>query len=131
MSYHDKELEVIRWAEANGHITSVTPNDKAIDGIQTIKELCDAIAFGEPIEKISLAMGQVAIDMIVLCAMLDIDLAKCLEQAFEKISAKVHLPPGTVTGYIVPQLSPEAAEAALAQIKAAATSGNVLFLKKE
>ena len=45
-------------------------------------------AGGHPIDHISDSMGRVAIDMIVLCAMLDIDLAKSLETAFNKISAK-------------------------------------------
>ena len=72
-----------------------------------------------PIDHISDAMGRVAIDMIVLCAMLDIDLAKSLETAFNKISAK-------------PVDNQTKAEAAMwaAQNQADAAS-NVVFLKQD
>jgi NTP pyrophosphatase (non-canonical NTP hydrolase) len=52
-----------------------------------LHELCYAIVAEQPAE-ISDAMGLVVMELIILCAMLDIDLSKCLEQAFEKISAK-------------------------------------------
>lgn len=87
MSFHDTELNVIRWAEANGKLTECSADYKALKTVQTVGDLCFAIAAGEKVE-ISDAMGRVAIDLIVLSSMVDIDLAKSLETAFNKISAK-------------------------------------------
>lgn len=88
MNFHDTELRVIRRAESMSILDNVTPERYAFGTLRTVVDLCNAIALGEPIDHISDAMGRVAIDMIVLCAMLDIDLAKSLETAFNKISAK-------------------------------------------
>jgi NTP pyrophosphatase (non-canonical NTP hydrolase) len=90
-NFHSLELEVIRHAEAN-KLLDVTPGAYARHTIANVEELCEAIAHGDPVGEISEHMGGVAFDMIVLCALLDIDLAKCLEQAFEKISAKPEAP---------------------------------------
>lgn len=87
MNFHDTELRVIRWAEANGALPG-NEEPQALRMVFSVGDLCDAIASGDPIAHISDAMGRVAIDMIVLCAILDIDLAKSLETAFNKISAK-------------------------------------------
>lgn len=87
MSFHDTEIEVIRRAESMA-ILDAEPERYAFGTLLTVVDLCDAIALGEPIDQISHDMGRVAIDMIVLCAILDIDLAKSLETAFNKISAK-------------------------------------------
>lgn len=89
-NFHATELDVIRWAEANDLLTiplGMAQSGYAFSMISTIGDLCDAITKDEKVE-ISEQMGRVAIDMIVLCAMLDIDLAKSLETAFNKISAK-------------------------------------------
>ena len=85
-NFHALELEVIRRAESMSILDNVTPERYAFGTLRTVVDLCDAIAIGEPIGEISDAMGRVAIDMITLCAMLDIDLSKCLEQAFNKIN---------------------------------------------
>ena len=86
-NFHQLEMEVIRHAEAS-KLLDVSPYEQAFDAVVTVQGLCDAIAVGKQPVAISDAMGRVAIDMIRLCAMLDIDLSKCLEQAFEKINAK-------------------------------------------
>ncbi len=84
--FHQTEMDVIRWAEATYRLHT-SPDQQATYVVDNVVDLCNAIANGKPVE-ISDAMGRVAIDMIVLCAMLDIDLTKCLEQAFARISAK-------------------------------------------
>ena len=86
-NFHALELEVIRRAESMS-ILDVEPERYAFGTLRTVVDLCDAIALGAPIDQISYDMGRVAIDLIALCAMLDIDLAKSLETAFNKISAK-------------------------------------------
>lgn len=91
MNFHDTELRVIRWAEANGgfHGNEETQTLRiAANVVSHVGDLCESIAHGRQIYQISDAMGRVAIDMIVLCAILDVDLAKSLETAFNKISAK-------------------------------------------
>jgi hypothetical protein len=89
-NFHDIEMAVIRHAEANGFLT-VDPDAYALGTANTVADLCDAISGGKSVA-ISAQMGRVAIDMIRLCAMLDIDLAKCLQQALEKTSAKPEAP---------------------------------------
>lgn len=86
-NFHAVELDVIRRAESMSILES-DPERYAFGTLRTVVDLCDAIALGEPIDHISDAMGRVAIDLIVLAAMVDIDLAKSLETAFNKISAK-------------------------------------------
>jgi hypothetical protein len=86
MNFHDLEMNVIRHAEAN-KLLDVPPWQQAQFTVETVEQLCAAISKGERVA-ISDAMGRAAIDMIRLCAMLDIDLSKCMEQAFAKISAK-------------------------------------------
>ena len=87
MSFHDTELNVIRHAEAN-HKLSGRPYLQAADALEAVQRLCDDIAMPKPMEAITEQLGRAAIDLIILCAMLDIDLSKCLAQAFEKISAR-------------------------------------------
>ena len=87
MNFHDSELRVIRDAEARGALKG-SEEVQALYVAADVGSLCDAIATGRPIDHISDAMGRVAIDMIVLCAILDVDLAKSMETAFNKISAK-------------------------------------------
>ena len=90
-NFHSLEMEVIRHAEAN-KLLEINPVNFAGDTvIFTVAELCTAIVDGKP-SVVSDAMGRVAMQMIILCAMLDIDLSKCLEQAFAKISAKPEAP---------------------------------------
>lgn len=86
MSFHDSELNVIRWAEANGALHG-NEEAQALRAVCHIGALCESIIDGIKVD-ITEDMGRVAIDMIILCAMLDIDLAKSLETAFNKISAK-------------------------------------------
>jgi len=85
-NFHSTEMDVIRHAEAN-KLLEVSPGQQALFAADSMEDLCRFVALGEPVE-ISEQVGLVAIDMIRLCAMLDIDLSKCLAQAFEKISAK-------------------------------------------
>lgn len=87
MNFHDTELRVIRHAEASGALRD-TEENQTLRIVHHVGTLCDSIATGHPIDHISDAMGRVAIDLIALCAILDIDLAKSLETAFNKISAK-------------------------------------------
>jgi len=89
-NFHDLEMSVIRHAEAN-KLLEQSPGTYVFFAASNIERLCDEIICGKPAE-ISDSMGRCVIDMIRLCAMLDIDLAKCLEQAFEKISAKPEAP---------------------------------------
>ena len=91
MNFHDTELRVIRWAEANGgfHGNEETQTLRiAANVVSHVGDLCESIAHGRQIDHISDAMGRVVIDLIVLAAMVDIDLAKSMETAFNKISAK-------------------------------------------
>jgi NTP pyrophosphatase (non-canonical NTP hydrolase) len=122
-------MEVIRHAEANGKLSDAP----AVCGgtIETLQDLCDAIAVGEPVA-ISDAMGRCAIDMIRLCAMLDIDLSKCLEQAFEKISAKPKSGAPIVAEFVPSSEMLAIRDAAIAHIdQVIGVPSNVVFLKKE
>lgn len=87
MNFHSTELEVIRWAEANDLLIKQPPHLQTDQLTADLSKLRESCIKGIPLE-ISEAMGRTVIDLIILCAMLDIDLTKCLDQAFEKISAK-------------------------------------------
>lgn len=86
MNFHDTELRVIRWAEANGMLHE-NEERQALRVVSDVGALCDSIAIGCSAD-ISEEMGRVAINLIVLASIIDIDLAKSLETAFNKISAK-------------------------------------------
>ena len=90
MNFHALEMEVIRHAEANKLLNGLL-YEQAAEVSGRVSDLCDSIAHGTSNED-SEAIGRTVIELIILCAMLDIDLAKCLEQAFEKISAKPEAP---------------------------------------
>ena len=93
-NFHSLEMDIIRHAEANG-LLEQPPGLLARELDETLFELRDAIAAVDSVT-ISDAMGRSVIDLIILCAMLDIDLSKCLEQAFEKISAEPEAPSNVV-----------------------------------
>lgn len=86
MSFHDTEINVIRHAESSGWLNA-GPYDKSFDPVESVSALCDAIAVGEPVA-ISEQMGRAALDMIVLCALIDIDLSRCIERAYQKIKGE-------------------------------------------
>lgn len=86
MSFHDIEIEVIRWAEATKQLYAI-PKVQVAYTVETVYELRDSIFSLQPAE-IHDAMGRVVIDLILLAAILDADLSKCLEQAFARVSAK-------------------------------------------
>ena len=86
MSYDDLEMQVIRWAEAKKQLHAI-PKVQVAYTVETVYELRDSI-FSLQAAEIHDAIGRVVIDLILLCAILDADLSKCLEQAFARVSAK-------------------------------------------
>lgn len=87
MSFHDTEIEVIRWAMSKGIIGKATPHIQALKTVSELGELCDALIKGDS-ANVQMEMGDVVVCLIVLCAMLDIDLTDCLNQAYAKISKR-------------------------------------------
>ena len=82
--FHQLEMQVIRWAEANRKLKSDLPYWQASFVEGCAEECRHAIAY-EKHDEISSHIGNTVIELIILAAMVDVDLSKCLEQSFNKI----------------------------------------------
>lgn len=84
MTYSIVELEVIRWAEARGIIPNATPASQLLKAMSEFGELADAEG-KKDMAGIKDAVGDVMVCLINYCALKDINLVECLEDAFEQI----------------------------------------------
>ncbi len=84
MSYDDLEMQVIRWAEANGQFPKQIWQ-QSLSTTSAVDNMVGVIALSQDASD---AIGVVVLEMVLLCVMLDVDLTKSLEQAFARISAK-------------------------------------------
>lgn len=84
MSFPIIELEVIRWAEARQIIPNSTPLAQAIKTTEEVAELLKALSKGD-LEEAKDAYGDIIVTLVIGAALLDVDLTKCFEQAYETI----------------------------------------------
>ena len=84
MSYADIEMKVIQWSEARKIIPNSTPFAQAIKAVEEINELIDALCDGNREDAID-AVGDTAVCLINVCALLDVNLTDCLKAAYEQI----------------------------------------------
>lgn len=84
MSFPIIELDVIRWAEARGIIPNSTPLAQAIKTVEEVAELLKALSKGD-LEEAKDAYGDIIVTLVIGAALLDVDLTKCFEQAYETI----------------------------------------------
>lgn len=91
MSFSALEIEVIRWAEARQIIPNSTPLAQAIKTVEEVGELLKALSKGDT-EEAKDAYGDILVTLIIGAGLLDVDLVKCLEGAYEQIKhRKGHL----------------------------------------
>ena len=84
MSWNITELDVIRWAEARGIIANSDSKTQLLKAVSEMGELADAIIKRDRPAIVD-GIGDVLVCLIVVGALEDIDLTKCLEAAYSEI----------------------------------------------
>jgi NTP pyrophosphatase (non-canonical NTP hydrolase) len=84
VSWNVTELDVIRWAEARGIIANSDSKTQLLKAVSEMGELADAIIKRDRPAIVD-GIGDVLVCLIVVGALEDIDLTKCLEAAYSEI----------------------------------------------
>lgn len=84
MSWAMTELEVIRWAEARGIVANSDSKTQLLKAVSEMGELADAIIKRDRPAIVD-GLGDVLVCLIVVGALEDTDLTKCLEAAYSEI----------------------------------------------
>jgi NTP pyrophosphatase (non-canonical NTP hydrolase) len=84
MSWNVTELDVIRWAEARGIIANSDSKTQLLKAVSEMGELADAIIKRDRPAIVD-GIGDVLVCLIVVGALEDLDLTKCLEAAYSEI----------------------------------------------
>jgi NTP pyrophosphatase (non-canonical NTP hydrolase) len=105
MSYADVEMKVLQWSEARKIIPRSTPVGQSKKSLEEVGELLVAAAKLKQLEELAShlpesvymdarsyimdelrdAVGDVAVTLINVCALADVDLVSCLEGAYDQI----------------------------------------------
>lgn len=96
MSYANVEMKIIQWAEARKIIPNAKPHTQLMKAVSEMGELCDAELKGN-LPMIKDSIGDVLVCLINYCALKDINLVNCLQEAYEEIKDRkgTTLPDGT------------------------------------
>lgn len=84
MSYAQIEMKVVQWLEARQIVPNSTPAAQFLKTVSEIGELADAIN-KQDMPAIKDGIGDVAVTLLAVCALLDIDFTECLEGAYNEI----------------------------------------------
>ena len=84
MSWNVTELDVIRWAEARGIIVNSDSKTQMLKAVSEMGELSDAIIKRDRPAIVD-GLGDVLVCLIVVGALEDVSLTKCLEEAYSEI----------------------------------------------
>ena len=84
MSWNVTELDVIRWAEARGIIVNSDSKTQMLKAVSEMGELSDAIIKRDRPAIVD-GLGDVLVCLIVVAALEDVSLTKCLEAAYSEI----------------------------------------------
>lgn len=84
MSYASVEIDVIQWAEARKIIPNATSQTQLLKTMSELGELADAIIKRDRAQIID-GLGDVLVTLIIVAALEDLDLVKCLESAYAEI----------------------------------------------
>jgi len=84
VSWAVTELEVIRWAEARGIVANSDSKTQLLKAVSEMGELADAIIKRDRPAIID-GIGDVLVCLIVVGALEDTDLTKCLEAVYSEI----------------------------------------------
>jgi NTP pyrophosphatase (non-canonical NTP hydrolase) len=94
MSYSEVEMKVLQWGEARGIVQNATAMSQAIKTLEEVTELFDALNKNS-LEEAKDAIGDIVVTLIMVSAVLDVDLVKCLEGAYNEIKDR--------KGYLTPE----------------------------
>lgn len=96
MSYANVEMKIIQWAEARKIIPNAKPHTQLMKAVSEMGELCDAELKGN-MPMIKDGVGDVLVCLINYCALKDINLVNCIEEAYAEIKNRkgTTLPDGT------------------------------------
>jgi len=96
MSYANVEMKIIQWAEARRIIPNAKPHTQLMKAVSEMGELCDAELKGN-MPMIKDGVGDVLVCLINYCALKDINLVNCIEEAYDQIKDRkgITLPDGT------------------------------------
>lgn len=96
MSYANVEMKIIQWAEGRKIIPNAKPHTQLMKAVSEMGELCDAELKGN-LPMIKDGVGDVLVCLINYCALKDINLVNCLQEAYEEIKDRkgTTLPDGT------------------------------------
>ena len=83
-SFNEFELKIIQWAEARRIIPNSTPKVQLMKAVSEMGELVDAELKNE-IHKIKDGVGDLLVCLAIYCALHDVGLIECIEQAYEEI----------------------------------------------
>jgi hypothetical protein len=83
-SFSELELQVIRWSEARKIIPNSTPLAQAIKACEEINELVDALRDNNKEGAID-GVGNAAVCLLNVCALMDVNFTDCLAHAYEQI----------------------------------------------
>ena len=84
MSFAQVELDIIRWAEARKIIPNAKPYTQLLKAFSEMGELADAEIKGD-LPAIVDGLGDVAVCLLVYCALKDINFVDCMESAYAEI----------------------------------------------
>jgi NTP pyrophosphatase (non-canonical NTP hydrolase) len=84
MSWNVTELDVIRWAEARGIIANSDSKTQMLKAVSEMGELADAIIKRDRPTIVD-SIGDVLVCLIVVGALEDLDLTRCLQDAYNEI----------------------------------------------
>ena len=94
MSYAEVEMNLLRWGEARGIVKNGKAISQAIKTLEETTELLDAIN-RKNLADAKDAIGDVVVTLIMVCAILDVNLVDCLQEAYEEIKDR--------KGYLTPE----------------------------
>ena len=84
MSYADVEMKIIQWSEARKIIPNSTPQAQLLKAVEEMGELAAAtIRNNRP--SIEDSIGDVMVCLVNYCALQDINLVTCMENAYDEI----------------------------------------------
>jgi NTP pyrophosphatase (non-canonical NTP hydrolase) len=84
MSFAQVEMAVIQWAEKRAIIPNSTPQTQLLKTMSELGELADATIKGDRAGIVD-GVGDVAVTLLLYCALQDINFTSCLEAAYEEI----------------------------------------------
>jgi NTP pyrophosphatase (non-canonical NTP hydrolase) len=93
MSFSELELDVIRWSEARKIIPNSTPEAQHRKLEEEVEELREAL-FDKDREGAVDSIGDCAVVLINICALMDVNFTDCLAHAYEQIKDRTgHMTP--------------------------------------